>query len=239
MFKSAAAMALLITAFALSAVVWLGFSAPTVHHLALPPDLIDASSAKGQQLLVSASARTDYDELKPYFVAQSRRAFCGIATSVMVINAALHPQPAITQQAIFTPASSAVRSNFAVTFRGLTLEQLAQMLKTHGMKVQVVHAAQTNLESFRQVARTTLAEPHTFLILNYSRSALSQEGGGHISPAGAYSAETDRILVLDVAAQKYPYTWLPVTELWSAMNSLDSNSHETRGYLLVTASTSD
>jgi hypothetical protein len=222
-------------ALGLSGVAWYGFSAPTVHRLPLPHNLIDATSVEGTQLLATTSARTDYNQLAPYFVPQARRAFCGVASSSIVINAALHRQPLVTQATVFTPAASAVRSEIAVTFGGLTLEQLAGIIRAHGLQVQVVHAAQSNLESFRNMARATLAESSEFLVVNFDRAALEEEGTGHISPVGAYNAETDRLLVLDVAANKYPYTWVPVQELWSAMNSVDPVSSQTRGFLLVRA----
>jgi hypothetical protein len=74
------------------------------------------------------------------------------------------------------------------------------------------------------------------LVVNYDRRELGQSGAGHISPLGAYSPATDRLLILDVAAYKYPYTWVPVSKLWSAMNTIDSDSGRTRGFLLVTTS---
>jgi hypothetical protein len=43
--------------------------------------------------------------------------------------------------------------------------------------------------------------------------------------------------VLDVAAHRYPYTWVPVSRLWSAMNTIDNDSGLARGYLLITADT--
>ena len=219
----------------LSGVMWYGFSEPPVHRLPPAHNLIDATSTEGKQLLATTSARTDYDELLPYFVSQGRRGFCGVASGSIVINALLRPQPQLTQTMFFTPEVSAVRSDIAVTFGGLTLSQLAAIIRAHGLNVQVVHAAQGSLESFRKVASATLAEPFEFLIVNYDRTTLKQEGAGHISPVGAYNAESDRLLVLDVAAQKYPYTWVPAQELWDAMNTVDPASGETRGFLLVRA----
>ena len=146
-------------------------------------------------------------------MAQSRRAFCGVASSAIVINAALQRRPPLTQETLFTPTASSVRSELAVSFSGLTLDQLADIIRAHGLHVQVVHAAQSSLEAFRNTARAMLAEPLTFLIVNYDRATLEQDGAGHISPVGAYSPETDRMLVLDVAAYKYPYTWVPASKL--------------------------
>jgi hypothetical protein len=152
-----------------------------------------------------------------------------------VINAAPHPQPRLTQHTLFAPAAAAVRSELGVSFRGLTLEQLARIIRAHGLEVRIVHAAQSDLESFRALARDALSESLVFLIVNYDRTALGQAGSGHISPIGAYDAETDRLLVLDVAGYKYPYTWVPTSKLWSAMNTTDSDSGKTRGYILVSA----
>jgi hypothetical protein len=233
-FKVIIIVATVTLALASSGVAWYVFSAPSAQHLTLARDLIDGTSAQGQQLLAATPAKVDYDQLNPYFVSQTRRAFCGVASSTIVINAALHQQTPVTQQTLFTPAASAVRSELAVSFSGLTLDQLANIIRAYGLQVQVVHAAQSSLESFRNTARATLAEPSTFLIVNYDRATLDQEGAGHISPVGAYSFETDRMLVLDVAAYKYPYTWVPASKLWSAINTIDADSGQTRGYLLVT-----
>lgn len=215
---------------------WIMLSTPAVHRLALAPDLVDASSASGQEELANSAAKTDYDQLAPEFVAQNRRAFCGVASSVTVLNALLHPQPRLDQDSLFTPKASAVKGDLAVSFSGLTLEQLASLMEAHGVQVKTVHAAQSNIEQFREVARTTLAEPLVFLIVNYDRKALEQEGTGHISPVAAYNSEKDALLILDVAAYKYPSTWVPLPKLWSAMNTIDPASGQTRGYLLVSAS---
>jgi hypothetical protein len=233
--KVVAIVAAMTAALASSGVAWYGFSAPPAQELALADDLIAGTSTQGQQLLAASPATRDYEQLNPFFVAQSRRAFCGVASSAIVVNAVLRGRPAVTQESLFTPAASAVRSELAVTIHGLTLDQLAGIIRAHGLKVQVVHAAQSSLESFRNMARATLAEPLTFVIVNYDRAVLGQDGRGHISPVGAYSPETDRLLVLDVAAHKYPHTWVPVAKLWSALNTVDADSGQTRGYLLVSA----
>jgi hypothetical protein len=120
-----------------------------------------------------------------------------------------------------------------LSLSGLTLEELAAFIRANGLQAQAVHASDSGLASFRELARTTLGEPGTFLITNYDRRVLKQSGAGHISPLGAYDSETDRVLILDVATQKYPYTWVPLSMLWDAMNTVDSDSRQSRGYLLV------
>jgi hypothetical protein len=44
--------------------------------------------------------------------------------------------------------------------------------------------------------------------VNYQRGALGQKESGHISPLAAYNAASDRFLILDVAAYKYPPVWV-------------------------------
>jgi len=220
---------------AASSIAWYALSAPPVENLPLPPELVSISSAEGQQLLALAESKADYAQLAPYLVAQARRAFCGPATSAAVINAALRPQPLATQGSLFNGAASAVKSELALSFNGLTLDELAAFIRAHRLQVQIVHATDSGLPLFREAARKTLREPGTFLITNYDRRVLRQSGAGHISPIGALDSETDRVLILDVATQKYPYTWVPVSMLWAAMNTVDSDSGQTRGYLLVAA----
>jgi hypothetical protein len=153
-----------------------------------------------------------------------------------VINAALRPLSPVTQFSLFSSADPSLKSELAVSLSGLTLEELARLLRGHGLQVQTVFAGESDVASFRSAAQSALSEASTFVVVNYDRKVLAQSGAGHISPIGAYSPTTDRLLVMDVATYKYPYTWIPVATLWSAMNTVDSDSGRTRGYLLVSAS---
>jgi hypothetical protein len=220
---------------AASGVTWYALSSPPVENLPLAPGLVSIQSAEGQRLLSSSTHKTDYAQLAPHLVAQARRAFCGPATSAAVINAALGPRPPATQASLFNPATAAVKGELELSLRGLTLEELAAFLRAQGLQVLVVHASGADPIAFRDAARAALVEPRTFLVVNYDRKVLMQSGAGHISPVGAFDPESDRLLVLDVATQKYPYTWVPVAALWAAMNTLDPDSGQTRGYLLVSA----
>ena len=72
------------------------------------------------------------------------------------------------------------------------------------------------------------------MIVNFLRSALGEERGGHFSPLGAYDEKEDRFLVLDVARYKYPPAWVRATDLFAAMNTPDSdNDNQTRGYVVI------
>ncbi|MBL8533171.1 MAG: phytochelatin synthase family protein [Betaproteobacteria bacterium] len=218
-----------------SGVAWYALSSPPVENLPLAEELVGIASPEGQRLLASSASRVDHAQLAPYLVAQERRAFCGPATVAAVVNAALQPKPPVTQASVFNEAATSVKSEFALTLAGLTLEELAGFFRAHRLNVRVVHADRSDISSFRNAAAGALAESGTFLVVNYDRRVLKQSGAGHISPVGAFDGTTDRVLILDVATQKYPYTWVPLSTLWTAMNTVDPDSRQARGYLLVSA----
>jgi hypothetical protein len=50
----------------------------------------------------------------------------------------------------------------------------------------------------------------------------------------AYDADTDRFLILDVSRYKYPPVWVEAEDLFSAMDTPDSdNGNRSRGYVIV------
>jgi hypothetical protein len=69
------------------------------------------------------------------------------------------------------------------------------------------------------------------LVVNYQRSAIAQQGSGHISPIAAYDSRSDRVLILDVARYRYPAVWVESEALWRAMGTVDKASGQSRGLL--------
>ena len=234
--KLATAVAVAMVLAIASGESWYAFSPPITENLPLANDLISGSAAEGQKLLAESLHKTDHGQLEPFLLPLRRRAFCGPATSAAVINAALHPSNEVTQFSLFSTAAPNAKSELSVSLSGLTLAELAELLHANGLVVRTVHAEHSNVVAFRTAAQSALSEPLTFVVVNYDRRALNQSGAGHISPIGAYNLAADRLLVMDVATYKYPYTWVPVHKLWTAMNTVDLDSGRTRGYLLVTAS---
>jgi len=78
-----------------------------------------------------------------------------------------------------------------------------------------------------------LAHAGDYVIVNYRREAAGQEGGGHISPLGAYDAVSDSFLVLDVNPAAAGWVWMPTATLIKAMRTFDTV--ENRGYVVVKA----
>ena len=115
----------------------------------------------------------------------------------------------------------------------MTLDQLASLLRAEGAAAEAVHTGQLSQLKFRTLASLNLSNNSDFLIVNYDRGQLGQAGGGHISPVAAWDRESDRYLVLDTAAYRYPWTWVSGADLWAGMNTLDDDAGKLRGLVVV------
>ncbi len=215
----------------------------TAQTLPLDEGLTSLNSPAGQQLLQESESLIDYIPLASQFVTQQNQAFCGIASTVMVLNALGIPAPEapawdrqyFTQENLFNEATEAVIARSLIERQGLTLAELAAIIGSYAVEVEVLYGGEVTLAEFREAVATNLAEGDNFVVVNYLRRAIAQETGGHISPIAAYDAETDQFLILDVSRYKYPPVWVGAEALWAATNTVDSVSDRTRGIVLVSA----
>ena len=207
------------------------------------PSPVYLDSAEGFRRL-EQSDHQSFVTLGMYFLSQETQTFCGVASSTMVLNALVSkeerplvpewsPYRFFAQSAFFTLEVEKIAPRKDVLNNGMTLQQLGDALATFPVRVEVYHASDKSEEAFRLDAREVLSSGHC-LIVNYLRTGTGQVGGGHFSPLAAYNEESDSFLILDVARYKYPPSWVNTTELWNAMNTLDSDSGKKRGYLVVT-----
>ncbi|WP_368561926.1 phytochelatin synthase family protein [Pseudoxanthomonas sp. UTMC 1351] len=209
------------------------FRSPSVDLLPLPDNLIALESSVGKKFLAESEFVADYQELMASFVAQSRPAYCGVATSVIALNALRSPGPPLDQSTFFNVTARQVKDPLRVSLTGMSLRQLGDLLRAHGADASVVYASDTDIDSFRSVAQRNLMTDGDFLLVNYQRAELGQVEMGHISPLAAYHAGADRFLILDVAAYKYPSVWVSTKELWNAMGAPVGSSPRTRGFIVV------
>jgi hypothetical protein len=211
--------------------------------LPLPDNLTDLNSNQGETFFLESGALASYFPIAEHFVTQKTQAYCGVASMVMVLNAAGVPAPSspeyqpyhiFTQDNVLDERTEAVLPRDVLARQGTTLDQLGGLLALHPLTIEVHHAADGGLDSFRAAARDFLAAKDHFVIVNYLRRAIGQQSGGHISPLAAYDAKADRFLILDVARYKYPPVWVKASDLFDAMNTIDSaNDNKTRGYVLI------
>ena len=209
----------------------------------MPEASIPLTSEAGQKLLLEAEQRANYFALASRLETQSTASNCGPASCVMVLNALGIPAPAsvlhppyhcFDQDNFFTPATEAILPRQKLARQGATLQELGEMLGSWNLQVRVVHAESGGLEAFREQASAALGDPQEAVLINFLRSPLKHEGGGHFCPLGAYHRQSDRFLVMDVARYKYAPWWIPAGDLFTAMQTQDSTSGKNRGYLLVT-----
>ena len=225
----------------------MAYQVPENDPTPLPAQLIDANSEQGKALLASSNYKADYAAIAANFESQSRLAYCGVASSVIVLNAMHHAEqtPAanaaarITQQSFFDDAARKVMTRYDVAFGGMTLDQNVALWRAHGVEAVGTHAADSSVEKFRAIVKQNLATPNDYLLVNYSRKPLGEDGGGHFSPLAAYDEHSDEVLIMDVTAYNYPPTWAPLPLLWQAMNTIDSSSGKTRGFVEVSRGSVD
>jgi hypothetical protein len=212
--------------------------------LPLSPNLINLNSEEGERLLMESQTREDFLPLIVHFTVQQNKAYCGVASSVMVLNTLSIPAPEtkkyapfrlFTQDNFFNAAARKVVTPEVVAQRGMTLDQLGKLLEAHAVNTTVYHSADTSIDEFRTLAVKNLDDSRNFILINYLRKIIGQEKGGHISPLAAYHEKTDRFLILDVSRYKYPPVWVTAEKLWQSMATIDSDANKTRGFVVVSA----
>lgn len=210
--------------------------------LPVPPNLIALTQPAGQKRLMRAASNQSYWPLAQYFETQRNQAYCSVATSVMALNAlgirrpasTLYPDfPYFSQEDFFRGIDPQVADAAEVAKEGMTLDQLAAVLRAFAVTVQPYHAADLTLEQFRDLIRGTTRHGDRFALLNFRRVEIGETGGGHWSPLAAYDAASDSALLLDVARYKYPAVWVPVAQLYAAALAVDNVSDRSRGIVIV------
>jgi len=225
----------------------------TVVLLALPAlagelipkaELVPLNSTEGLARLDRIQAQTDHALLGAVVETQSTQTFAGVATAVSILNALpvarpvddlYEPYPFFTQRSFFSDAMAHVVTRNETLKVGMTLEQLAGAIRWHGAEVVVIFAGKGTAQQFREMITEAMTDRELMIAVNYRRDALGQPGGGHFSPIGGYDAETDSVLILDVARYRYPPIWVKIDDLMTAMRKVDSDSGKTRGWLIVSA----
>lgn len=205
---------------------------PIIDVQPLPSTLIDLSSTLGQQLLKESLSKSDYEALQTHFKPQIYRSYCGVASGVMSVNA-LQRSKEINQADFFDGRPPNTRSAYRTFFGGMTLGDFESLMASYSLQAKRFHGSRITLDEFRKRVIDNLNNENDVLVINYARKSIGQKGGGHFSPVAAYHARTDQILVLDVAAHRYPPVWVKLARLWAAMDTKDSDSGLSRGFVEI------
>ncbi|WP_260859009.1 phytochelatin synthase family protein [Paraburkholderia sp. BCC1885] len=210
--------------------------------LPVPPNLVALTQPEGQKRLTAGVDNQSYWPLSQYFETQRNEAYCSVASSVMTLNAlgikrpesSQYPDfPYFSQEDFFRSVDPQIANAARVSHEGMTLDQLGAVLGEFPVEVKKFHSGDLTLAQFRDLIRETTGHSDRFVLLNFRRVEIGEEGGGHWSPLAAFDAASDSALLLDVARYKYPAVWVPVTQLYAASQAVDNVSGLSRGLLIV------
>jgi hypothetical protein len=115
---------------------------------------------------------------------------------------------------------------------GYEIRQLDEMLRANGVDTKLTIVDESKGEQdIRSELVENLKRRGDYVIVAFLREAVGERGGPHISPVGAYDAESDSFLVLDVNPANADWVWMPAKTLVNGMRTFDKI--ENRGYVLV------
>jgi hypothetical protein len=205
-------------------------------------EVVYLDTARGAALFDGAATKEHFWTLVRYFISEKFLTYCGIASSVTVLNSLgveapedpqIYPYTMFTQENLFTDAVLHHRRPVEVEKHGNTLEQLALILGSFPVDVETHFAADLEPESARDLLVDTLRDPDRRVIVDFDRKHLHQKGSGHFSPLGAYHEGEDRFLIMDVARYKLPPSWVTADTLYEALSGEDPDSGKSRGFVTV------
>jgi glutathione-S-conjugate glycine hydrolase len=199
-------------------------------------------SAAGKAMRAHIPVDADYWQLIPTFAVQNTQSYCSVASAITVLNAMPIKKPVdptyapyafFTQSNYFTPDVTKIISPQTVLRMGMTREQMAETLSAQGVRAKSIGGDTLDEDSLRSLLQKALLDDGQFVLANYLRASLGQVGGGHWSVLAAYDAQSDRVLILDVAKYKYPPAWVSIGTLRQAIATIDTTSNKARGLVVV------
>ena len=206
-------------------------------------DVIYVGTEAGAALFDTADVKEHFWTICRYFIAEKFLTYCGIASSVTILNSLgvdspndpqIYPYKMFNEENIFTDAVLPHRRPLDVEKGGNTLEQLAVVLSAIGVGVDTYFADALDVDSCRDILVRTLKASNQRVILDFNRKTLHQKGGGHFSPLAAYNSGENRFLLMDVARYKSPPCWVKAEVIYNSLTGTDSVSQKSRGFLVVT-----
>ncbi len=226
----------------LLAIILFSFLSPASSYAGPESAVVYWDSPEGKILRARMPADADYWQLAPNFATQITQSYCSVASAVTVLNAMPIPKPVdqtyapyayFTQSNFFTPEVAKVISPQTVLAMGMTREQMAETLNRQGVSATSIAGDTLSEDALRTLLKKALVDDGRFVLANYFRANLGQVGGGHWSALAAYDAQSDSVLILDVAKYKYPPAWVSISILRQAIATIDATSGKSRGLVIV------
>lgn len=199
-----------------------------------------------------SATKTDFWQIMPYYVPQHNEKACGVASSIMGLNALLgSTRTASTARNIdveeLFKLGPKFKKNVGPTGKGFTLDDLGETLK--GVLETMDSARYTvtvdrfdgkdskaELKRLEKLFAANEKNQNDYIIINFLQGVLTgdKEGMvGHISPVAAYDVKKKRVLILDTDRKYYQPYWSPVDKVFDAMNTSDPSTSKKRGLIIL------
>ena len=201
---------------------------------------IELNSIAGRELLTHSTIN-HFVDWSIHFECQENLTYCGVASGVISLNLAgtiapksnRHPSYKLwTQENFLTSKTETVVKESQIRKSGMSLSQFSDLLRTNGLENgKAFHAGSMALSEFRDSLVESM-RGGKFVVLNYHRRKIGQDGGGHFSPIAAYSESGDSFLVLDVARYRYGPVWISADRLFESCCTVDDSTGKSRGFLV-------
>ncbi|KAL8542145.1 hypothetical protein ACS0TY_003124 [Phlomoides rotata] len=141
------------------------------------------------------------------FQTQSEPAYCGLATLAMVLNA-LSIDPCRKWKGPWRWFDESMldwcEPLEKVKVEGISFGKVICLANCAGANVEAFRTNHTSIHKFRKYVMACSTSDNCHLISSYDTRAFKQTGIGHFTPIGGYHAQSDMVLILDVARFKYP-----------------------------------
>lgn len=223
------------------------------YRRALPASCIKFSSKDGKAIFKDSMIQNQcsmYLHLSEVFNKQSEPAFCGISTLCMILNC-LSVDPTIIHGSrgiwrgpwrwYHEDLLDCCRPLPYILKNGISMRELQCLAQCNGLACTATCISDSSIALFRDIVVQLCGQldPSEYLVVNYDRKALGQTGSGHFSPIAAYETSRDMVLLYDVAQFKYPPHWVLLTDMVEAMQSVDPQTGQSRGYMVMSKGAED
>ncbi len=198
----------------------------------------------------------DYWTLAEFYSPQSTNCGCSAASAAMALNTlrnrvAPDAPPMSERDLVAAVNDPAWMERTAEDGGGVTMADLEHFLRIGLDRLDIGGAVRglapdpedpATIEALREALVLNEASPGSVMLAYYNQAVVTgdPDGGLHVSPIGAFNAEDDRVLLMDVDQEFWLPYWTSTETLFEALVTPDPRedgalANETGGCLLISA----
>jgi Phytochelatin synthase len=238
------------------AYILLGISGTSAQAAVVPEFPEDTVPAFHETDYLLQKKNADYWTLSEFYSPQSTNCGCSAASAAMAFNALLNrvapeAEPLSDSDLLAAVDDPEWTARTAEDGGGVTMADLERVLRLGLDRLDLDGAVSAlapdaddpqTIDSLREALARNEASPDSVMLAYYNQAVVTgdPEGGLHVSPIGAYNAEDDRVLLMDVDQEFWLPYWTSIETLFEALVTPDPREEgdladETGGWLLISA----